>query len=448
MKLHRLILGLVLLVLLVLARAVPAAGGCRRVVAVGDLHGGYEAFVAILQEAGLLDRDLEWTGAGACLVQLGDVVDRGAHSREILDLMIELQQVDPDHVHLLLGNHEVMNIIGDLRYATSEEFRAFADEETPGQRERGFRVYRRRHDAGAADSAELRARFDREFPPGWFAHREAFSPDGRYGSWLLKRKATLILLDSLFVHGGLDAADAARGLEAVNHGVRKQIKKLLRTREFLIDAGVLDVLTGYADALKAVAREAARLDALPPSRRDPRLMRALRDFERSKTSDLYRAEGPLWNRDLALADEADYRPEVDAVLEELSVERIVVGHTTQDPPRIRARFDDRVFLVDTGAGPAYGGVPSALEIRADGAVTAVYIGRRQPLVAAPETSGAGPGPDTLPEPAGVPGMPEASGVPGSGLVSALRGAGVGSDFRRPLADGGRDTAVAGRQVPE
>jgi len=32
-----------------------------------------------------------------------------------------------------------------------------------------------------------KAEFDKRFPPGWFAHRRLFRPDGRYGTWLLRR---------------------------------------------------------------------------------------------------------------------------------------------------------------------------------------------------------------------------------------------------------------------
>ena len=59
----------------------------ERVVAVGDIHGGYDAFVAILREAQLLDRRDRWIGGRAVLVQTGDVLDRGADSRKALDLL-------------------------------------------------------------------------------------------------------------------------------------------------------------------------------------------------------------------------------------------------------------------------------------------------------------------------------------------------------------------------
>ena len=50
----------------------------ERVVAIGDLHGDYDAYIELLEAAGLLGEDgRSWTGGRTHLVQLGDVVDRG-----------------------------------------------------------------------------------------------------------------------------------------------------------------------------------------------------------------------------------------------------------------------------------------------------------------------------------------------------------------------------------
>jgi len=360
-----------------------AGADCRRVVAIGDIHGGYEAYVAILQEAGVLDEGLKWKGDdGACLVQLGDIVDRGARSRDILDLLMALQQQAPRQVRVVLGNHEAMNMVGDLRYTAEGEFRAFADEETEAQRRRGFVAYQQLHEDEGLDRATARARFDYEFPPGWFAHREAFAPHGYYGSWLLKQEVALILIDTLFVHGGLSPADAARGIEALNKSVRRQLRDVHRAGDYLINAGEINALASYRDALKTIAEAMGKMKAFSPAQRNMRQWKAFHDYWESTDADFIRSDGPLWNRDLALADEAGYASKVDAVLDKLSVSRIVVGHTTQSSSGIGTRFDNRVFLIDTGAGPAYGGIASALEIRPEGTVTAIYLDRREALVPA------------------------------------------------------------------
>src|SRR5258706_15054266 len=102
--------------------------GVERIVAVGDVHGAYERFVEVLQTAGILDGHLHWGGGRAHLVQLGDVVDRGPDSRKTLDLIERLQgeaRRSGGAVHALLGNHEVMRMLGDLRYVTPGEYDKF-----------------------------------------------------------------------------------------------------------------------------------------------------------------------------------------------------------------------------------------------------------------------------------------------------------------------------------
>src|SRR5262245_13373628 len=59
----------------------------ERVVAIGDVHGAYDPFVALLRATGLTDGRGRWTGGRAILVQTGDVVDRGPDSRRVLDLL-------------------------------------------------------------------------------------------------------------------------------------------------------------------------------------------------------------------------------------------------------------------------------------------------------------------------------------------------------------------------
>ena len=77
-----------------------------RIVAVGDVHGDYNQFVKILEGAGLIDDQLNWTGGKTHLVQIGDVLDRGPDSRAVMNLLISLEQqasISGGYVHCLLG---------------------------------------------------------------------------------------------------------------------------------------------------------------------------------------------------------------------------------------------------------------------------------------------------------------------------------------------------------
>ena len=61
---------------------------------------------------------------------------------------------------------------------------------------------------------------------------------------------------------------------------------------------------------------------------------------------------------------------------------IVVGHTVQRSGRIRPRFGDKVFLIDTGMLSSYypGGRASALEICGDSKFTAKYMDQQVMLI--------------------------------------------------------------------
>lgn len=142
---RRQILVLLPLCLALLVSLAPPCGAQApaRVVAVGDVHGDYDAFVAILQEAGLIDTQLRWAGKNATLVQTGDFLDRGAKCREVMDLLMALEKQAPKQggrVITLLGNHEVMNIMGDLRYA-APMYASFADKDSEKRRKAAYDAY-------------------------------------------------------------------------------------------------------------------------------------------------------------------------------------------------------------------------------------------------------------------------------------------------------------------
>ena len=100
----------------------------ERIVAVGDIHGAFDQFVAILRAAGLIDNRNRWSGKKAVLVQTGDILDRGPDSRKALDLLRKLEgdaQRAGGRVYALLGNHEFMRLVSDWRYVSQGETDAF-----------------------------------------------------------------------------------------------------------------------------------------------------------------------------------------------------------------------------------------------------------------------------------------------------------------------------------
>ncbi len=312
-----------------------------RVVAIGDVHGAYDNFVKVLQMTGLVDEDAHWIGGRAHLVQTGDLLDRGTRTREVLDLMMRLEKEAKKaggRVHALLGNHEVMNMMGDLRYVVTAEYEAFKTWRSDALRKRAFDrvVSRERSQARSRgeefDEEAYRARLDKQFPLGSIERGEAFSADGTYGRWLRKRDAVARIDGVVFLHGGLSPDVAELGCKTINKTLRREI-----TRD-------------YEKTRKDGAGTLAAGD-----------------------------EGPLWYRGLAQEDETTFAPALEEILLAMEARAIVVGHTVTVNGRIQRRFGGRVILIDAGMSPAYMDSLAALEIGADGVMTAVHPGEREAI---------------------------------------------------------------------
>jgi hypothetical protein len=345
---------------------------CDRVVAIGDLHGGYEDFITILQKTDLVDEQLRWKGGQSCLVQEGDIVDRGNRTRELLEFLMGLERQAPDRIRILLGNHEALNMIGDFRYVAPEDYAAFAGEESEAQREKGFRRFLRTEMAAGLDESAARAKFDSSYPPGWFAHRKAFSPMGRYGAWLLERPSAVKIDGSVFVHGGLIPDDVRGGLDLLNQQVIDEIRTYHYLRGKLEQLDWLNEFTPTGESFVIVLNRLERELAMEDVRLTEEALQLAASYVKLQLGASYREDGPLWHRDYAMGAEEEYESQLDEVLEILDADRLVIAHTNTADMRIQSRFDDRVFLVNTGSGPAYAGRPSALDIEWYGKILAIY----------------------------------------------------------------------------
>ena len=200
-----------------------------RIVAVSDPHGAFDAMVGTLENAEVIDSDRDWPGGDTHLVITGDLTDRGADSRKVMDLVMHLEEqaiAAGGMVHLLLGNHEVMNLVGDLRYVAPGEYAAFAEDESDEERERWFRIFiAQQLNIGEPDEEALRAEFNKERPPGFFGHRQAFSSEGKYGKWLMDKPLMIVVNGNAFVHGGLPPLVAELGLDGLNEILGSQVSE-------------------------------------------------------------------------------------------------------------------------------------------------------------------------------------------------------------------------------
>jgi hypothetical protein len=93
--------------------------GDYRIAAASDFHGQYDLMKTLLTNNHIINEKGDWTFGNGHFVITGDVFDRGNKVTEILWFLYELEkqaELAGGKVHLLLGNHEVMVLNGDLRY--------------------------------------------------------------------------------------------------------------------------------------------------------------------------------------------------------------------------------------------------------------------------------------------------------------------------------------------
>ena len=153
--------------------------GVPRILAISDIHGEYDAMVAFLERAGVIDAAGRWSWGDGHLVVVGDVVDRGARVTECLWLLHRLEQEAEragGRVHVLLGNHEMMVMRNDVRYVHA------------------------RYTNGIVRYLGVR-------------YPDLFAPETELGRWLRSKPFVLKLNDVVFTHGGLAPELVRRGLD-------------------------------------------------------------------------------------------------------------------------------------------------------------------------------------------------------------------------------------------
>jgi hypothetical protein len=400
----------VLLLPIALASALPPEAtpdAPPTLIAIGDVHGDFDDFVTILQHTGLIDAAHHWAGGTTTFVQPGDLIDRGPKPREVLDLLMALEGEAAKaggRLVSLLGNHEVMNIMGDLRYVTPANYKSFADSDSEKRQKSAYEQYVKWRDKHSALLAELpqpmeltEAEWVARHPLGFIEQREAFSPSGSYGKWLRTHSAVAKIGAEIFLHGGIHPSLAHRKIDAINSAIRDEIKQFDSDKKYMIDEGLILPFFSLQEITAVVQAE---ITAERKSRVAFNQERQARLLEFLKNPDWLsrREDGPLWFRGYDQWSEEDGTAQIGKILEAYKVAHIVVAHTVQKTGRIRARFGAKVFLIDTGMLSSYyvGGRASALEIRDSAKFTADYMDEQVVLLAPQGSSAQSGGRDVPP----------------------------------------------------
>lgn len=157
-----------------LENEIPSWDSVSKMLIISDIEGNFESFRKLLQGNGVVDSLMNWSFGNAHLVLTGDFFDRGNQQTEVLWLIYSLEEkakAAGGYVHFVLGNHEIMNLSGDIRYVNKKYLM----------------------------NAALMNK----------DYITLFAEDTELGRWLRTKNVMERVGDILFVHGGIS--------EAVNH---------------------------------------------------------------------------------------------------------------------------------------------------------------------------------------------------------------------------------------
>lgn len=173
---------------------------CKRIIAIGDIHGDWKALIKCFSIAKLIDKQLNWAAQplSTIVIQLGDQVDRGGRDCSIKDEASEVKIFDlldklhsqaqkfEGGVYSLIGNHEIMNTLGDMRFTTKMSQQYFGDS-----------IYDR---------------------------IDAFKPGGSIALRFACTRNVIMKIGSfLFVHGGILPQHLGLSLEKINQIMRQYL---------------------------------------------------------------------------------------------------------------------------------------------------------------------------------------------------------------------------------
>ena len=164
--------------------------GDFKIGAVSDIHGQYDTFIKLLRKNGVINKKNKWIFGNGHFVVAGDVFDRGPQVTEVLWFLYDLEKQAESKggkLHMLLGNHDVMVLNGNLRSV---------------------------HPKYTEIGKILKTPFNTLFNKGTVL-----------GNWLRTRPVLVKINDILFTHGGLhpDLVTKNLSMKDINSEFKQQL---------------------------------------------------------------------------------------------------------------------------------------------------------------------------------------------------------------------------------
>ena len=190
----------------------------RRLVAIGDVHGDFKQAMRALELSKCMDASGHWVGGTTVLVQVGDILDRGdnelAIMRKFRSLAKEAREAGGD-VLVTHGNHEIMNVLGDFRYATKGAYGECARYAAKA-RAREIAKY---GEENVAPLPDIPDGVNPETYMGVLARRQLFLPGGEMAVKMAVNPTVLQVGDTVFAHAGIDSSTVDYGFQRLNDEV-------------------------------------------------------------------------------------------------------------------------------------------------------------------------------------------------------------------------------------
>lgn len=163
----------------------------ENIFAISDIEGDFDKFIQILQRNKVINDSLNWNFQKGHLVLLGDFFDRGDDVTATLWLCYKLEaeaKKAGGQVHFILGNHEQMNLQGNIKYV-QPKYKALAQKLN-------------------------------------IPYKEFYGKNSELGRWLRSKNSIEIINNILFCHGGISPnfIKNKESIETINKNILKAIE--------------------------------------------------------------------------------------------------------------------------------------------------------------------------------------------------------------------------------